>query len=71
MKCPNCNSSDVESNKICHKGSGGHAVHGSSHAAMAGHPLGAVIIGGLYGVGKVIDHFTEHYRCRSCGHKFS
>lgn len=71
MRCPKCGSSDVESNKICHRGSGGHVAHGTSHAAMHGHPVGAAVVGGLWLAGKAIDQFTDNYKCKRCGRTFS
>lgn len=69
-ECPKCGSSDVVSNKIVHKGQGAHAAHIGGHAAMHGHPVGAAIVGGVYLAGKVIDQFTDDYRCKRCDHTF-
>ena len=70
MRCPKCGSTAVESNKICHNGSGGHAAHTTTHSAMHGHPIGAAIAGGLWLAAKAVDQFTNDHLCKRCHHTF-
>lgn len=68
--CPNCQSTEVVSNKIYHKGDAGHAAH-VLHKGAHSHPTLAAIAGAGYLIGKAIDQFTEDYKCTKCNHTFS
>jgi RNA polymerase subunit RPABC4/transcription elongation factor Spt4 len=76
MTCPKCGSSDVvhkdhlmkEKTHMClHHG--GHQLHG----AMAGHPVGLVVVAGLWAASKVIHVLDKPWTCKNpkCGHQFS
>jgi hypothetical protein len=68
--CPKCGSTEVESNKIYHKGDAGHAASHLFHAAHK-FPVVAAVFGGMWLVGKAIDQVTEDYCCKKCRHTFS
>lgn len=62
--CPRCG-------RPAHAGEGlsGHqAAHVGTHQLLHGSPLGAVVAGGMWALGKLLP---KEYRCDSCGHKFN
>jgi DNA-directed RNA polymerase subunit RPC12/RpoP len=70
MRCPNCGSNRIKSNKVADRHFDHGAAHGVAHNALK-HPASAAIYGGLWLAGKAIDAVTDDYRCERCGHTFS
>jgi hypothetical protein len=61
--CPRCRNLAHTADAV----SGHDATHIGSHQLLHGNPLGAVLAGGFWMIGKLIP---KEYHCTSCGHKF-
>lgn len=75
MTCPKCGAIAIHKDHEMHQKThtavhaGGHQLHG----AMSGHPVGLLVVAGLWAVSKAIHLASHTWTCsnRKCGHEFS
>jgi ribosomal protein S27AE len=72
--CSKCGSLDTkhkddDMKELSHKAAhvGLHQVHG----AMSGHPVGLMLVGGMWAATKLVHTFANPWSCKKCGHSFS
>ena len=71
--CPNCGRQDAEHKDDAMKRATHTAAHvgvHQVHGAMSGHPVGAMVVGGLWAAAKVVNALTKTWSCK-CGHTYN
>jgi hypothetical protein len=73
--CPKCGSKAVHKDRQMHNSThiAAHAGTHSLHGAMNGHPLGLILVGGLWAATKLIHVVSKPWKCENpkCRNEFA